>query len=227
MENQTTETKIETLPKEKQKINTSTKILLGSIGALAFLVIAGVGSLSYAANTTDTTATAFIDRVAQIAGVDASKLKNAFNQVSTEDVDKRLAAGEITQEEATRMKEGITNGKFFGGFTGGPRGGTKSFMHFDIESLAQFFGLTPEELEKKEHTDGQTWLQIAQAQGKSEADLKNFLSEQLDKNLADAVSKGNVTEEMATKMKADKDTMITRMISDNHDRGPKFHTEMR
>lgn len=209
----------DTLTNEKKGLNTKRKMLFGSVGALAFLTVASIGSITYAA-TTNTTSSAFLDRVAEVTGIDATKLKSALAQVSTEDIDKKLANGEITQEQATKMKEDIANGNYFG-FGGRHPGGKGGMRMIDIEAFAKWLGLTRDQLEQKEHTDGQTWLQIAQAQGKTEADLKKYLSDAFDTQLADAVSKGTITSDRATNMKNEKDSMISRMISESHKGGPR------
>lgn len=65
------------------------KILAGAVNAFAFAVINAGGAMVYAQSDTISSNT-FLDRVAQVAGVDFKTLKNAFKQVSKEYIAQRV-----------------------------------------------------------------------------------------------------------------------------------------
>ncbi len=216
---------MEAYPITKKKISTKHKLILGAAGAIAFMSVAGAGALAYAQSATNTNnATALIDRVAQLAGVDAAKLTNSFKQAEKEQVDKKVADGELTQTQADQIKQQIDNGNLMIGKPEGPFGrgmkGGMGFMMQDRAALAKFLGLSEADLQTKMQS-GTTLIDIAKAQGKSETDLKNFLSTQFDTNLKQAVTDGKLTQTQADEIAKNKDAMITHEMSETHRGGPR------
>ncbi len=189
------------------------KIALGALTALAFAVMAGGSAFVYA-QSTDSSGT-FMDRVAQIAGVDSGKLKGAFKEASKEEVDQKVADGKLTQSQANEIKAKIENEEFRGpGFGGrmGMRGG-KEMMKDKHAQVAEFLGMSQEELRSSIREDRKTLLTIAKEKGKTEDQLKSFLSTEFDENIAQAVKDGKITQTQADNMKSQKDTMISNMIN--------------
>lgn len=200
--------------KKQKKLNTKVKLALGSVGALAVLFTAGIGSMAFAQTGSTSTSSTFLDKVASIVGVDPQKLKDGFSQVSTSSIDEKLASGEITQEQATKMKEDVANGRYFGFGDKGPHGDRGGdMMRIDFDKIATFLGLSKDDLMKKHDDEDLSLSEIALAQGKSEADLKTFLSNLFDENLKTAVESGKLTQVKADEIKAKKDTLISDMIS--------------
>lgn len=192
-------------------MNKKTKIILGSFGAAALAVIGAGGAI--AATQTNSTANTFLERVAQVAGVDPETLKSSFKQVSTEKIEEKLQNGEITEEQAARMKEGLENGNYGFGFGGGRHGGKDGFLRQDMDALAEFLGITSDELMQKQHESEMTLIEIAIEQGKTEEQLKTFLSNKFDENLKQAVTDGKLTQEKANEIIEKKEEMITNMMN--------------
>lgn len=184
------------------------KILAGTVSAFAFAVIAAGGAMVYAQSKTAPSDN-FIDRVASVAGVDATKLKNAFKQVSKEEVQKRVEEGKITQEKANQIIERIDNGETFRMGMGYKKGaGGLMNKH---EELAKYLGMTSEELRDAHKT--KSLVEIANEKGKSEAELRDFLTKTMEEKLSQAVSDGKITQAQADQMKARFEERISDMIN--------------
>lgn len=198
-------------------MNKKTKVLLGSFGAVTLGMIAAGGAL--AATQTNANGETFIDKVAQVAGIDPQKLKDSIKEVSKSNVEEKLKSGEITQEQANRMNEEIENGNYGFGF-GGPRGEKMMFIKGNIEGLAGFLGLTKDDLMQKQQ-DEMSLLDIAKVQGKTEEELKSFLKQEMTDHLNQALTDGKITQEKVDEMLSNQDEMINEMISRTGFRGPK------
>jgi hypothetical protein len=85
----------------------------------------------------------------------------------------------------------------FGGPGRGP-GGPRGFIGpGSLDSLASFLGMTTTDLQTALR-NGQTLAQVAQAHGKSTADLKTFLTNQLKTRLDQDVASGRITSQQET-----------------------------
>jgi hypothetical protein len=145
--------------------------------------------------------TVFLDRVAGKLGIDSAALRDAIKSSAGDEIDERLAAGELTQEQAEAAKERIANapddaliGRGGGRGPGGP-GHVHGF--FAKGELAEFLGITAEELRTQLQADGATLASVAQANGRSRDELKAFLTSELQGHLAEAVADGRITQEQA------------------------------
>jgi hypothetical protein len=201
-------------------MNKKNKIVLGSMGALAFMILVTGGALVSAQtndNVTTNPSSSFLDRVAQIAGIDPQKLKDSFKQVSKENVDQKLRDGKLTQEQAENIKRKIDAGDVtalnFDGYKHG-RNGMGVRMKPHLEEYAVFLGITREEL-VSQLKDGKSLLEIANENNKTEEDVKKYLSDKFDQNIEKAINEGKITEEQGNKMKENKEDMIDRAISGN------------
>ena len=209
---------VELIPEEKLeststvKISNGKKIVLGAISALALAVVMSGSALVYAQSTNSEKP--FLDRVAQIAGVDSTKLKDAFKQASNEIVDEKVAAGTITEEQAKNIKEKIANEDFRGPGFGGPgmKGGHKFGLRQDFAEVAEFLGMEEKDL-MTELQNGKTLVQIGATKGKTEAQLRELLSTKFDERVKKALDDKNITEDQANKMKEKKDEMINRLLT--------------
>lgn len=216
------ETSVELIPEEKVEVKSSVgmskgrKIVLGAVSALALALVAGGSALVYAQSTDSSTG--FLDRVAQIAGVDSSKLKDAFKQASIEKVDAKVADGTITQDQADSIIERINSDDFRGPMLGGPggmgmRGGPGMFgLRESMDEVATFLGMTESDL-RTELQSGKTLLQVAESKGKTEAQMKELLSTKFDENLQKAVDDKRITQTEADKIKANKDDIINKLLT--------------
>lgn len=205
------------------------KIVLGSIGAFGLVVITAGTALVSAQSAANTNASEFIDRVAQIAGIDSQKLKDSVKQASKERIDQDVKDGKITQSEADNLKQKIDEGKTFGlGF--GRKGmhgemGFGGFMKPNLDDLSNYLGLTTSDL-MTQMRDGKSLLDIAKDKGKSEAELKTYLSQKFDENLKQAVTDGKLTQEKSDIVAKDKDKIISGIISGKGHFGPHGERHM-
>jgi hypothetical protein len=174
--------------------------------------------------------------------------------VRNEDIDAAVASGDLTQEEADRLKERLEAlpegalGPPFGHFKRGVPMGPGEFkrgpgrgMHFgfgfalpgELDELAGFLGITPEQLREELGADGATLATVAEAHGKSRDDLKAFLLEAANERLANAVSEGDLTQERAdeirTRLEEHLDDVIDHGFPGFGGRGdgPRFRFEFR
>ena len=163
------------------------KILLASIATIATVGAIGIGyaGVTYAADTTGTgtvvttineTRDAIQKRVAEILGITQDQLVSAEKQAHTEQVDADLAAGKITEAQATQMKTDIANGVKPGrgeGMGGGMMGGRGGMMG-RAEDVAAFLGITTDEL-KASKDSGQTIEELVVSKGKTMADFRTYM----------------------------------------------------
>lgn len=144
----------------------------------------------------------FIDRLARNLGVTPERLRDALRQTAIQGVDQALAEGRITQQQADRLKEQINAGAVmpfgpgFGFGRPGPFGeGRLGIPGFDKAALAQFLGITPEQL--RQELPGKSLAQVAAAHGKTADQLKQFIISNAQQRLAQAVSAGRMTQQQA------------------------------
>lgn len=166
------------------------------------------------------------------AGKSLAELAEAQG-VSTDDViallteqrEKQLAeavtSGKLTQEQADKMKERLADdvkrmvedkhdGKGMGKVL------IKGFGFHDNAELLSLLKLDAEKLQT-ELKAGKSLAEVAKAQGVSTDKVIALLTEQHEKQLAEAVTNGNLTQEQADKMKEHLAEGVTHMVENNHD----------
>jgi hypothetical protein len=190
------------------------------MGVTAALGVGAVLAQSGENGTSD-----FLDRVAAKLGVEPDRLEQAITDTRKEDIDAAVARGDLTEEQADRLKTGAED--FDGGWPPSPRGPRvleKELPHFgkdwegpghdrgfgygfgfglpgSIDALAAFLGTTPEGLRGELAEDGATLAMVAEAHGKSRDELKIFISDNASERLAAAVAEGILTQEMAGRLR--------------------------
>jgi hypothetical protein len=196
-----------------------TKLVLGSVGAFA-LALTALGGTMASANTT--TKSAFMDRVAELAGIDKQKLTDSIKTATVEQIDQKVKDGEITQELADKMKKNVEEGKLkgFGGM-GKMMGRGMGPNHDDI---AGFLGMEASVLRDLLH-DGKTLTEVAADNGKSVDELKSFLSTRFDERISEALKDGKITQSQADKMTADKAEIIDSLLNGKGPRGHRLKME--
>lgn len=171
---------------------------------------------------------AYLEKVATDLGISVDALKAALKSASLQTVDDRLAAGEITAEQATAMKERIESGDAlfgFGGPGGGPRhhGGGRG-LGIASEELMTFLGIDQGTLDAARQAE-KSLATIAQDAGKSRDELKAFLTQQAQESLAEAVTDGHLTQAQADEklasFEANLDAMIDSPVPLRHEHGPR------
>lgn len=221
--------------------------LVGGFVAAAAIALAGVGVVM-AQSTGDGSGT-FLDRVAQKLGIEPERLEQAVIDTKKEDVDAATERGDITREQADRLKERIDSGDGFGPgpflhpggipFDGKPFGGRHGHhrppggpgfgfgfeMDFrkHLDDLASFLGMSADELRAELSADNATLATVAAGHGKSRDELKTFLSAQLDEKLDQAVADGDIDQNVADEIKAKTSEMLDGVIDRPHGSGGPGH----
>ncbi len=180
-----------------------------ALAGAAVLAIVGAGAVMAQTPVpgTSTSGTSFLSRVAQKLGIDTPTLENAVKSAKSDEIDARVASGDLTQAQADALKQRIANapadGPFFGGGFG-ERGGHMDRGGFgDPSKLATFLGATPAQLRTELDASGATLATVAQAHGKSRDDLKAFLTDDAKTHLAQEVTDGRITQAQADARLAD------------------------
>jgi hypothetical protein len=186
------------------------KRIVAVLAATTLLVLGGVAFAQTQRDDHAAGRQAFLDDVANRLGVSSADLEQALTDAQITRIDKALADGRITKEQADRLKEHIESGKgpLFGfpperGF-GGPHGGFgpggHDFHHGPpafFEAAATYLGMTADEL--REALDEDTSLaDVAKAKGKSVDGLEQAIVAAVEKQLDEAVKTGRLTEERKT-----------------------------
>jgi uncharacterized protein YidB (DUF937 family) len=193
------------------------------------------------------TGIAFLDRVAENLGVDRDTLDTAIEDARTAELDEAVANGDLTQDEADRLKERLDDlpadapfiGPGFGHkFPGGEFGFGSAFREdggfgfafkfgvnghgggVDSESLAAFLAIDATQLGEELRADGATLATVAEAHGKSRDDLKAFISGEFQAKLDAAVAAGELTQEQADEMLASFNEHADEIIDNEFAGGP-------
>jgi hypothetical protein len=91
------------------------------------------------------------------------------------------------------------------------------------ERLAEYLGISADQLAEELAADGATLATVAEAHGKSRDDLKAFLSESAKARLDEAVADGDLTQEQADEMAARLGEHLDTLIDAPAGRGPGRH----
>jgi len=140
-------------------------------------------------------------------------LKTFFTEQQQAQLSEAVAAGDISQEAADQMLEGLASriddvidgnvpvggGPGAGGFTPGG-GGAGLLIGGPSEEFAEFLGISLEQLESELSAEGATPATVAEAHGRTRDELKTFFMEQLQWELIEAVAAGTMSQEDADNM---------------------------
>ncbi len=169
-------------------------------------VVAVIGAGAVMAQTPSTgSGTSFLDRVAQKLGIDTPKLRDAVKSARTDQIDEAVANGDLTQKQADALKQRMEqmpdDGAFPGfggkGHFGGPGmmgPGLGFHLRGASDELAQFLGITQDQLKTELTATDASLASVAQAHGKSRDDLKTFIRDTAKSTLDTAVKNGDLTQ---------------------------------
>ncbi len=170
---------------------------VGVVLAVLVLAAGAVGGAVTSAQEGDGPISGFLAKVAEKLGVSQDELQNAIDEASIETIDEAVANGQLTEEQAARLKERAADGGFMF-----PLGG----MHFGREAAgvlpeaaAETLGITEDQL-MEELRGGQSLAEIAEAQGMSVDDLEAGLLAQVKAQLDSKVADGTLTQVQADEM---------------------------
>jgi len=164
----------------------------------------------------------FLDRVAEKLGIGTDELEQAIRDARSDEIDAAVERGDLTPEEAERLKERLDeipgdapfgpgpkrHKEDFGFWFGGPPrgGGHKPFLAPALglfqagERIAEFLGISEEQLREELAAEGATLATVAEAHGKSRDELKAFLEGEARARLDELVADGHIEQAAADKM---------------------------
>lgn len=143
----------------------------------------------------------FLDKLASTLGIQRTALDTAITTAANGTVDQELQQGTVTQEQATKLKERIAQGQFFGAFGGGRRGGdgrgdVAGVRQAMYDAAAAKLGITADAF-KTELRNGTTLAAIAQAHNTTELAVIDAALAAAKTKLDAAVTAGTLTREKA------------------------------
>jgi hypothetical protein len=175
-------------------------VLTGVLGAGAVMAQTPVPG-------TGTTGTTFLARVAGKLGIDTPALETAVKSAKSDEIDARVASGNLTQAQADQLKQQIANAPadapLFGGGPGDHGRGPGPGGFGDPANIAGFLGITTDQFHTEIEASGATLANVAQAHGKSRDQLKAFLTDDAKTRLAQDVTDGRLTQTQADARLAD------------------------
>jgi hypothetical protein len=197
-----------------------------ALAGVVVLAVVGAGAVMAQEGGSDGSPS-FLDRVAEKLGIDRAELDQAIDDARSDELDEAVAAGELTQEEADRLREryegSLDDDELLPrAFRDGPGGKGRDF-HFRLgppdgehrgfgfglpfaglagidDEFAEFLGISVEQLREELQADDATIASVAEAHGKSRDDVKQFATEKAQERLDTAVENGRLTQEMADRM---------------------------
>ncbi len=178
-----------------------------------------------------------IARVAEKLGISEEQLRTAFQDAEQELVDEAVAEGRLTEEQATRIRERISEGRIFPPFHRPDHKPYPRVRALIVDSAATVLGLDKDALIEQLRS-GQSLAEVAEAQGMNVEDFKTALLAQVKENLDAKVADGDLTQEKADRIFGEIEEYIDRIVNyhfEPHDGprhrafgpggGPRFHSE--
>lgn len=210
-------------------------------GAAVVVALAALGAGAVMASEEDGEGRTFLDRVAEKLGIETGTLEQAIRDARSDQIEEALAEGDITEEQAQRLREWLEEFEFDGGHPfgfgrrwGGPhtilacvRGVGFGLLPADDGGLAEFLGMTQEELKDALAEDGATLAGVAEAQGKSRDEVKDFLLQNADERLSEAVADGDITQAQADRCLEELDQAVERLLDAEFRLGLRFERGFR
>jgi len=183
------------------------KKLLIPVMIAAALALAVVGVGAGFAQQDNGAADTFLSKVAAKLGIGEDKLKTAVEEAYSETIDEQVAGGQLTQDQADRLKErGFELAPMFA-----PRGGRLGGAHL-MESAATVLGISADDL-MTQLRDGKSLADVAEAQGISVDKLKTDLLAQVKTALDTLVSDGKITQSQADEMYSRTESNIDNIVN--------------
>jgi polyhydroxyalkanoate synthesis regulator phasin len=202
------------------------KVIAGAAAALAVGGAgAGVAATKLATTSPSEESKAIVNDAAKNLGVEPSKLSAALKKAFEDRIDAAVAAGRLTKEQGAELKQRIESDDFplfgppaFGHGFGAPH----PFFH-GLDAAASYLGLTEDELHSRLES-GKTLAEIAKAQGKSVAGLKDAMVADAKKHLDAAVKAGRLSSAEEQRVLVDLEQRIDDLVNGKlPDRFPRRH----
>ena len=202
---------------------TLTRMKLNRIAIIAAsgVVLAGGAGAAVAATSSDEAKEqeqAILDDAAGRLGTTSDELRDALGAALDAQLDEAVKDGRLTQEQADEIKQRRRESGTVLGFRGGHdgpggrghhvRGGPHGIGLF--EDLAEALGISERQLADRLRA-GRTLAQIARAEGKSAAEVKQAVRAAERTRLQQAVKDGDLTQEQADEMLEHLDEHLDRL----------------
>lgn len=192
-------------------------IIAAAVAALGLGVVA-VGGAVTSAQEGDGPLGSFLARVAEKLGISEEELTTAIQDTQLEIIDERLAEGNITPEQAARLRERIEEG----GILFPPRPGhhvrhavCHRLGYLIVEAAAEVLDMETPALVEQLMADNNL-AQVAEAQGMSVEEFTPALLNQVGIDLDELVSQEKLTEEQATRIFQAIEENIDRIVNGEH-----------
>lgn len=188
------------------------RIAIGGLTAVA-LAAGSAGAIAATNGDARNEEQAVLDDAAKRLDVTPERLRSALSGAQDAQIDERVRAGELTQEQADAIKQRrVRNGRVLvpghgrGHHGTGGRGGRPQ----RFEDLATALGLSKSDLRTRLR-DGETVTEIARAEGRGLASVKREVRASRVKRLDAAVKAGRLTDAQRDAMLAHLDEHIDRL----------------
>ena len=167
---------------------------------------------------------AILSDAADQLGVESSDLRDALSDAEIAQIDKAVEDGDLSEEEADAIKEHMQEAGLVLGLPGGPMGPRGLHRPMDIvfggprvfDAIADELDI-PEETLHRQLLSGKTMGEIADANGKTLADVKAAAREAIEQFIDEQVDEGELSEEDADRLREDLPNMLQRLTH-----GPRF-----
>jgi uncharacterized protein YidB (DUF937 family) len=188
-----------------------------SLGAAAMIAVAALGFGGASAQTSPEEAPKRGERyqelLAEQLGISVEELEAAQTSARDQLIDELLEAGDITEEQAERLKEREFGQGHPGFWLGVGAGGRIHNAVVEVfETAAEVVGVPAEDLRDR-IAGGESLVEIAEAQGIDEETLKTDLIAALTDKINQAVADGDIEQEMADRLLENLEDMVERAIN--------------
>jgi uncharacterized protein YidB (DUF937 family) len=206
-------------------------------GGAVLAAVLGAGVVMAQDGGSSSAGQSFLDRVAQKLGIDTPKLQQAITDARNDQINEAVQNGNLTQEQADKLRQRLDElpqdapfpfkdvpdgGRGFAfkfGFGGPGRFG----FGFGGQDLADYLGISQDQLMQELQADGATLAKVAEAHGKSRDDLKSHLLDPLNKKVDNAVANGDLTKERGDQIKQQASSHIDQLIDNTFPLKGRFH----
>jgi hypothetical protein len=139
--------------------------------------------------------------IAAAKGKSTSEAQTLLEKAYSNSIAQALADGKITQAQADALKALPASDLEMGGHAKGGRNGDFAVHTYLEEAFAKALGMSIADFDTQEAA-GKSWLQIATAQGKTEAEAQTLLARAYSQSITQALADGKITQAQADALKA-------------------------
>jgi hypothetical protein len=161
---------------------------------------------------TDDPSQIFVQKLAGILHLSQSQTSSDLKQAELQTVDQMVKDGQLTQAQATQLKQRIQSGKGPGLFFGFPRGGrfgnsalVASLRTAELNAISGALGMSASDLQTQLRA-GKTIADLEQSKGVSDATVRSAARDAAKQVLDPAVKNGTITQ-------SQEDTILQRIAS--------------